>query len=216
VAHTSGVVRKVLITVGTLFAASIAILAIWVFFGRQVSLFIDRFGTIETASAKVHSIAYEGSGTGGWLTIDDVHLSVGDTSADIALSIGSTKDNQVALASGGKIFAFGPPTSTMENAPDYLAAGPQSGDEASLVTRHSVLSWPTPFEFNFMTGHSPSWKRHMYYQLRWRKSSAATLDMLWRYEQFFYGQQLVPGDGWGTGFTVHKGTTGLVRVDIKE
>jgi hypothetical protein len=67
-----------------------------------------------------------------------------------------------------------------------------------------------------MTGHSPSWKRYRYHQLRWKKSSGATLDMLWRYEQFFYGQQLVPGDGWGNGFSVHKGTTGLVRVDIKE
>ena len=208
--------RKVLITVGAFFAASIAILAVWVFFGRQVSLFIDRFGTIETASAKVHSIAYEGSGTGGWLTINDVHLSLNDTSADTTLSIGSTKDNEVALAFAGKIFAFGPPISTKENAPDYLAAAPQASDEASLVTRRSVLSWPTPFEFNFMTGHSPSWKRHRYYELRWKKSSGATLDMLWRYEQFFYGRQLVPGDGWGSGFSVHEGTTGLVRVDMKE
>lgn len=215
-AHTSGVVRKVLITVGALFLANVAILAVWVFFGRQVSLFIDRFGTIPTASTKVHSIAYEGSGTGGWLTINNVHLSLNDTNPNIALSIGSTKDNQVALAIGGKIFAFGPTIATTENAPDYLAAAPQSGDEASLVTRRSVLSWPTPFDFNFMTGHSPSWKRHMYYELRWKKRSGATLDILWRYEQFFYGQQLIPGDGWHISFGIHKGSTGLVRLDIKE
>jgi len=216
VAHTSGVVRKVLITVGALFLASVGILAVWVFFGRQVSLFIDRFGTIPTASTKVHSIAYQGSGTGGWLTIDNVHLSLNNTDSNIALSIGSTKDNQVALALGGKIFAFGPPISTTENAPDYLAAAPQPNDEASLATRRSVLSWPTPFDFNSMTGHSPSWKRHMYYELRWKKSSGARLDMLWRYEQFFYGQQLVPPDGWHISFGVHKGSTGLIRVDIKE
>jgi hypothetical protein len=216
VAHTSGVVRKVLITVGALFLASVGILAVWVFFGRQVSLFIDRFGTIPTASTKVHSIAYQGSGTGGWLTIDNVHLSLNNTDSNIALSIGSTKDNQVALALGGKIFAFGPPISTTENAPDYLAAAPQPNDEASLATRRSVLSWPTPFDFNSMTGHSPSWKRHMYYELRWKKSSGARLDMLWRYEQFFYGQQLVSPDGWHISFGVHKGSTGLVRVDIKE
>ena len=215
-AHTSGVVRKVLITVGALFLASVGILAVWVFFGRQVSLFIDRFGTIPTASTKVHSIAYQGSGTGGWLTIDNVHLSLNNTDSNIALSIGSTKDNQVALALGGKIFAFGPPISTTENAPDYLAAAPQPNDEASLATRRSVLSWPTPFDFNSMTGHSPSWKRHMYYELRWKKSSGARLDMLWRYEQFFYGQQLVPPDGWHISFGVHKGSTGLIRVDIKE
>jgi hypothetical protein len=38
--------------------------------------------------------------------------------------------------------------------------------------------------------------------------------MLWRYEQFFYGKQLVPDTGWGTGFAVQEGLTGLVRVDI--
>jgi hypothetical protein len=216
VAHTAGVVRKVLITLGALFLASAAILAVWVFFGRQVSLFVDGFGTIETASTKVHSIAYEGSGTGGWLTVNDNHLSLDEVNAKFAPSIGSTKNNQVALAGSGKVFAFGPPISTTENGGDYLAAAPQPGDEAVFVTRRSVLSWPTPFDFNFMTGHSPSWKRHVYYELRWKKPSGATLDILWRYEQPFYGQQLVPGDGWGSGFGVHEASSGLIRVDIQE
>jgi len=55
----------------------------------------------------------------------------------------------------------------------------------------------------------------MYYELRWKKPSGAILDMLWRYEQPFYGQQLVPGGGWGSGFGVHEGSTGLVRVEIR-
>jgi len=29
------------------------------------------------------------------------------------------------------------------------------------------------------------------------KNTGATLDMIWRYEQFFYGQQLIPGNGLG-------------------
>src|SRR5438034_4977776 len=134
----------------------------------------------------------------------------------IALIICSTKDNQFAVATGGKFFALGPLVSTTENGGDYLAVVPQAADEAFLVRRHSALSWPTPFDFNFMTGHSPSWKRHMYYELRWKKSSGATLDVIWRYEQLFYGQQLVPGDGGGSGFSVQQGTTGLIRVEIKE
>jgi hypothetical protein len=207
--------RKILITLGILIALVIAVLATWIFGGRQISLFIDRFGTIEITSAKIQSIAYEGSGTGGWLTVNDVHLSLDDTNSKIGVSIGTTKDNQVAVASGGKVFAFGPPLSTAENGRDYLAAVPQTGDEAFLVTRRSALSWPTPFDFNFMTGHSPSWKRHIYYELRWKKPAGELLDMLWRYEQGFYGQQLVPGDGWGSGFTVHEGSTGLVQVEIR-
>jgi hypothetical protein len=208
--------RKLLIIVGILVICGVAILAAWIFGGRQVSMFIDRFGTIEIASVPIHSVAYEGSGTGGWLTVNDVHLSLDDINPKIALSIGSTKDNQFAVASGGKVFALGPLTSTGENSGDHLAVVPHAGDEAFLVTRRSALSWPTPFDFNFMTGHSPSWKRHKYYELRWKKPSGATLDMLWRYEQLSYGKQLVPDDGWGSGFSVHEGTTGLIRVEIKE
>jgi hypothetical protein len=207
--------RKLLIGLAILVVVIAALLAAWIFGGRKASMFIDRFGTIEIASVPIHSVTYEGSGTGGWLTVNDVHLSLDNINPKIALSIGSTKDNQFAVASGGKVFALGPLTQTAENAGDYLAVVPQAGDEASLVTRRSALSWPTPFEFNFMTGHSPSWKRHMYYEVRWRKPSGATLDLVWRYEQPFYGRQLVPGAGWGSGFSVHEGTTGLVRVEIR-
>src|SRR5205823_14758117 len=59
-------------------------------------------------------------------------------------------------------------------------------------------------DLNFMTGHSPSWKRHLYYQLLWKKTSGAKLEMLWRYEQYFY-----PGNGWASGFMTHEGSTGL-------
>ena len=208
--------RKILVTLGTLAICGVAILAAWIFGGRQVSLFIDRFGAIEIASAPIHAVSYEGSGTGGWLTVNDAHLSLNHIiNSKITLSIGSTKDNQFAVASGGKVFALGPLPHTGENDGDFLAVVPQTGDDAFLMTRRSALSWPTPFEFNHMTGHSPSWKRHMYYELRWKKPSGATLDMLWRYEQPFYGQQVVQGDGWGSGFSVHEGTTGLIQIDIR-
>src|SRR6266480_5269162 len=100
--------RKVLITLAILVLFIVAVLAIWIFGGRQVSLFIDRFGTIEIASTRINSIAYEGGGTAGILTVNDLRLSLNDVSPKISLSIGSTKDNQFALASGGKVFAFGP------------------------------------------------------------------------------------------------------------
>src|SRR6476646_493836 len=208
--------RKLLLTLGILVICAIAILAAWIFGGRQASMFIDRFETIESASVPIHSGTYEGGGTGGWLIVNAVHVSLNHIiNPKIALSIGSTKDNQFAVASGGKLFALSPLTHTGENGGDYLAVVPQAADEALLVTRRSTLSWPTPFEFNHMTGHSPSWKRHMYHELRWKKPPGATLDVVWRYEQPFYGQQLVPGDGWGSGFSVHEGTTGLIRVEIR-
>src|SRR5947207_15687592 len=113
--------RKLLITLGALVLCGVAILAAWIFGGHQVSMFIDRFGTIEIASAPIHAVSYEGSGTGGWLTVNDAHLSLNHIiNPKIALNIGSTKDNQFAVASGGQVFALGPLTSTGENGGDFL------------------------------------------------------------------------------------------------
>jgi len=198
-------VRKFLITVAILVGCFAAVLAIWIFGGRQVSLFIDRYRTIETASERVNSISYEGSGTGGILRVNDLALSLNGTNGP-SPNIGSTKDDQLALAAGGKVFAFGPPRSEAEN----LVASPPAGDDASVTIQHSILSWPTSFDFNFMTGQSPSWKRHIYYRLLWKKPSGAALQMLWRYEQYFY-----PANGWGSGFMTREGSTGLVEVDIR-
>ncbi len=196
--------RKILITLAILIAFVIAILAAWIFSGRQISLFLDRFGTIEITSARINSLAYEGSGTGGILRVNDLGLSLNDKN-DPAPSIGTTKNDQLAVANGGKIFAFGPARSETEN----LNVVPPASDDAIIQIRRSVLSWPTPFEINFMTGHSPSWKRHLYYRLLWKKPSGAKLEMLWRYEQYFY-----PDNGWASGFMTYKGSTGLIQLDI--
>ncbi len=196
--------RKILITLGILIAFVVAILATWIFSGRQISLFLDRFGTIEITSVRINSLAYEGSGTGGILRVNDLGLSLNDRN-NPAPSIGTTKNNQLAVANGGKVFAFGPARSETEN----LNIVPSESDDAIIQIRRSILSWPTPFEINFMTGHSPSWKRHLYYRLLWKKPSGAKLEMLWRYEQYFY-----PDNGWASGFMTYKGSTGLIQLDI--
>jgi len=188
-----------------------ALAALWIFRGREISSFIDRYWTVEIPSAPIQSIGYEGSGSGGILIVNDVSLSLNDVRPDLSLSVGSTKDNQLALATSGKVFPFGPLTSTSENTAEHLATSVPPGDQAFLATRHSSLSWPTPFDMNLMTGQSPSWKRHVYQEIRWKKSSGAKLQMLWRYEQFLY-----PGNGWTSGLMTREGSTGLIRVDIKE
>jgi hypothetical protein len=198
--------RKILITLAIVIAFSIAFLAAWIFGGRQISLFLDRFGTIETTSARIRSLAYEGNGTGGVLRVNNLGLSLNDSNGP-APSIGTTKDDQLGLANGGKVFAFGPARSQAEN----LSVVPPAGDEAFIEIRRSILSWPTPFDFNFMTGQSPSWKRHLYYRLLWKKSSGAKLEMLWRYEQYFY-----PANDWASGFMTRAGSTGLIQVAVKE
>jgi hypothetical protein len=206
VATKKAAVRKILITLGILVAFVIAIVASWIFGGRQISLFLDRFGTIEMTSARINSIVYEGSGTGGILHVNDLALSLNDRNGP-SPNIGTTKNDQLGLANSGKVFPLGPQRSEAEN----LSTVPSAGDDASIQIRRSVLSWPTPFDLNFMTGQSPSWKRHLYYRLLWKKPSGANLEMLWRYEQYFY-----PGNGWGSGFMTHEGSTGLIQVAIKE
>jgi hypothetical protein len=203
--------RRILILLATLAVSAAALAALWIFKGREISSFIDRSWTVETRSAPIQSIGYEGSGTGGIFIVNDVSLSLNNLRPALSLSVGSTKDNQLALASSGKVFPFGPLTSTSENTGERLATVPPLGDQAFLAIRHSVLSWPTPLDLNFMTGQSPSWKRHIYYEIRWKKSSGANLEMLWRYEQFFY-----PGNGWASGFMTRQGSTGLIRIEVKE
>jgi hypothetical protein len=203
--------RRILILLVIVAVGATALAALWIFRGREISSFIDRYWTVEIQSAPIQSIAYEGSGTGGILIANDVRLSLNDVRPGLSLSVGSTKDNQLALASSGKVFPLGPLTTTSENTGERLATVPPPGDQAFLAISHSVLSWPTPFDLNFMTGQSPSWKRHIYQQIRWKKSSGTNLEMLWRYEQFFY-----PGNGWASGFMIREGSTGLIRAEIKE
>ena len=204
VATTTAKMRKILITLGILVAFTISILATWIFGGRQLSLFLDRFWTIETASSRINSVVYEGSGTGGILHVNDLALSLNDRNGP-SPNVGTAKDGQLALADSGRVFAFGLPRSEAEN----LATVPPQGDDAFIQIRRSILSWPTPFDFNFMTGHSPSWKRRLYYRVLWTKPSGVQLQMLWRYEQYFY-----PGNGWASGFMTREGSTGLIQVDI--
>jgi hypothetical protein len=197
-------VRKILITLGILIAFIVVVSASWIFGGRQLSLLLDRFWTIETASSRINSVVYEGSGTGGLLRVNDIALNLNDRKG-LSPTVGTTKNGELALADSGKVFAFGPPRSEPEN----LATAPPAGDDAFIEIRRSILTWPTPFDFNFMTGHSPSWKRHLYYRVLWKKPSGAKLQMLWRYEQYFY-----PDNGWAGGFMTNGSSTGLVQLDI--
>ena len=203
--------RRMLLLLAALAVGAAALAALWIFWGREISSFIDRYWTVETRSGPVQSIAYEGNGTGGILIANDLSLSLNEVGSGLALSVGSTKDNQLALATSGRVFPFGPFISTSENTDERLATVPPPGDQAFIAIRHSVLSWPTPLDLNFMTGQSPSWKRHIYYEIRWRKSAGVTLEMLWRYKQFFY-----PGKGWAGGFMMREDSSGLIRVEIKE
>ena len=86
------------------------------------------------------------------------------------------------------------------------AFAPGPGDTNSVVLDRSLLSWPAPlFQFNFMTGYTPSWQRNIYHRFAWTKASGARLDILWRYRQDYDGV-----NGW-TGMKL----TDLIRIEIR-
>jgi hypothetical protein len=185
---------------------------IWIFGGRQIALVLDRLGMVETERMPITELRYDGAESGGIFRMGTEMLST--TGADnhpFPLSIVPDANNKFILFISGKSFPLGElvPASASESAATFTVR-PDPADAASLTVRRSFLSWPTPFEFNFMTGHAPSWKRHRYYQLVWQKRSGAKLQMLWRFEQYFY-----PTDGWVGGHMTHEGNTGLIKAEIK-
>jgi len=147
--------RKLLITLPIAVALIAAVSILWIFGGRQISSFIDQLKTQEIESKPVHSIAYEGSGDGGSLVIDGDGLFL----APINPHVGSTKDNQLALAHGGKVFAFGPLRS-----PDVLTTEVSDSDRALLVAKKSFIGWPT---------------QRFYTELNWTKQDHVKLKMIW-------------------------------------
>jgi hypothetical protein len=186
----------------------LALVVWWLWRGRDVVTIADRLKTIEASSQPVTSIRYDGSGTGGILHIAETDLTLDETKlGDTKPNVGTTKDGQLALSFHGKVFPFGPASSQ----DDKLAANLPGGESATISIEHSAAAWPNFFEVNFMTGNSPKWKRYIYRKLSWRKASGAKLEMLWRYEQFFYGN-----DGWVEAFMVRPEYTGLIRVEISE
>ena len=179
---------------------------LWLWRGRDLSMLIDRFELIETRSRPIKTIAYEGKGAGGILHVEDLDLSLNEVELGAAQpSTGTTKDDQLALSFGGKVFPFGPTQSGTEN----LVTVTPPGDVATISIQHSPISWPNFFEINFMTGKSPLLKRHIYQKLVWKKPAGAKLEMLWRYEQYFY-----PEDRWTEAFMTRPGWTGLIRINI--
>lgn len=180
--------------------------ALWLWRGRDLSTLADRFRRIETSSRPISAIIYDGSGTGGILHVDDVDLSLNEVGLGGATpSMGTTKDGQLALSFAGKVFPFGPVQG------DKLAAKLSDGDAAKISIEHSVVAWPNFFEINFMSGNSPKWKRHIYQRLIWKKANGARLEMLWRYEQFYYA-----GNGWTDALMTRPGSTGLIRIETRD
>jgi hypothetical protein len=202
--------RKLLLIIAILIALAIGTAALWIFKGPKISLLVDKYGITESSSEEVHSIRYEGTGTGGVLHANEVWLSLNEVVPPLKIpSVGSTKDGKLGLAYGGKVFPLGQLPQSGDDAADVMVAAPDNGDDGRVIIGHSKLSWPTPFGVNFMTGYSPSWKRHSYQRLNWTKANGMKLEMVWRYEQYFDSV-----NRWTSPTMTKEGETGLINIEI--
>jgi hypothetical protein len=174
--------RKILITLVIVIALIVTMSILWMVGGREISMFVDRFKMAEVKSESVQSIGYEGTGDGGTIIIGVQRLAL----SPLNPHVGSTKDNQLALATAGKLFAFGPLRSS-----ESLAADVESSDTALLTMHRSYLAWPS---FN---AARLSWNRAEHYTLVWNKQNRATLEMLWSADS-------------------EKKVTSLIRIDISD
>src|SRR2546421_12979022 len=96
--------RRILVLLVIVAVGAAALAALWIFRGRQISSFIDRYWTVEIQAAPIKSIAYEGGGTDGILICESPSFIRAAGTPGLSLGLGSTKTNQLALASTGKVF----------------------------------------------------------------------------------------------------------------
>jgi hypothetical protein len=180
-----------------------ALLIVWVGCARPLSLLLDRWHTVPIDGQPVAQLGVEGA-DGGMLRINDFPMSTAMPDYRLyPMEMKVDPAGQFVVQSANHAIALGRIDRSLG-----AALKPEAGDKARLLIERSMLSWPTPLETNFMTGHSPSWKRHLYYRLVWEKPDGGRLEMVWRYEQYFY-------ESWASGFMTRAGTTGLIRVDIR-
>lgn len=210
--------------------ALIGLAAVWLFAGRWCSSLIDRVYTVPMAVLPASPVGWNGvylqfgasigntvGPKGGWNAPD---LSVGSHTLD---PIGPGPDykyparltvdpnNRLILTASGRGMVLGIRFGTMPGSdgpiPAYAA---EPGDTASMTLERSWLSWPTPFEMNFMTGHTDSWRRHLYYRLTWTKASGEHLDMLWHSVQGFSRD-----NRWNPASGGDESDIGLIRAEIR-
>jgi hypothetical protein len=180
----------------------------WLLAGRRVTLLVDRLVTVDSVPLPISPLQYEGGG----FRIGEQQLSFGTlTNLRFDLHLATDAMSRIVLAAGGRSFVLGPRTNAADpkGHPDIRIV-PEPADEVSLTSRRSLLSWPTPFEIRILGGQAPWWKRYVYYQLIWKKSTGSELKMLWRYEQQYYSAQ-----GWTRPEMMWNSLTGLLRVDIQ-
>ena len=155
----------------------------WYFGARSAALLSERLG-VETLSSKGPSqIGWNGT----YLLVDSQMLDLGAPDNSQALQLTIDAQHRLVASLNGKTIALGQANGAMPDSQEPVPAfAVAPGERATFTRMQGWLIWPNWFETNFMTGNSPSWKRFVYYRLVWHTSSGATLNLFWRFEQWYY------------------------------
>jgi len=208
--------RRIIFTSLAVITLIAIIASAWVGAGERLSLFLDRFKTVRLASLPMRPLSAYNRGEGTYhagaffIGKEEMPTSKMSDWMPFPLTVQGV-GNQLSLFTGGKSFRFGPLLATTRDDVGHVvfAFAPDREDKASFTFERSLISWPTPFEVNFMTGGpTASWRRHLTYRLLWQKRSGAHLEMVWHYRQDF-----IPGEGWKHVWP--SAIAGLIRVDIR-
>ena len=204
-----GRMRRILVK--SLIAVALIAVAIsgWLIGTRPLSILVDRAHTVQVDSQPVTELGIDDA-SGGMIRINSFLMNIEmPDNRPFPMTMATDAQGRFGVTINGRSVALGSVADSAEGGSGRVVR-PEPGDRATLSISRSFISWPTPFDFNFMSGHSPSSKRHMYYRLLWHKPDGTELEMLWRYEQYFYGS-----DGWASGFMTREGSTGLLRAKIQ-
>jgi hypothetical protein len=153
---------------------------LWVFVGRQMAAFLDQFGTRLVALTPTSYVAYQGTGDGGTITIGTKQLGL----APLNPHVGSTKNNELAIASGGKVFSIGP----LQSSESDKFEADSSDNAPSFRQEASYLAW-------LSFAPTPHLQRNQYYEYVLTARRGQRLRMLWSVDP-------------------QKDATNLIRIDI--
>jgi hypothetical protein len=142
-------------------AIVVAGLLLWVFWGRTVVGWLDRFFLADVRQLAVIP-----------LEVREREIALGNKiwPIDSGIEIRRDQGGWPSLVSEGKSFCgcFG------------------EDDQISMTTCHSRLFWPRFFEINFLGGTVSRWRRHAFDRLVWKKKSGQQLEIVWRHQEWFY------------------------------
>ena len=189
--------RTVIIRVGLIV---LVVVIGWLAGGRLLVLLLDRFVTVRMTTLPASPIRY---GMG--------RIEIAGHPMDMIGPRNQRHDAEIRADAGERlVITQGRDTVTLGR-PDAGGIGPDDGEEVRFTLDRSAISWPTPLEMNFMTGHAPSWKRNLYYRLLWTKRSGGQLRAVWRYEQWYYPSL----GGWsGQDGMINGKSSGLIELTV--